>query len=123
MTCEDEIDDWEILAFDNEDDDWCSNFETQQHFFILSINLISTIKIAQKKKKGGFRALGRASESQEINKEEADKEDSEGGADDTNMGEWLDIELPAFSNAFQLLSTTPVNYWNALRAKSTMVIN
>jgi hypothetical protein len=67
IQCEEEIKDWEILAFDNADVEWCDQMECQQHFFLLSVDLIGTAKIGKEKKKGGFRKLG--SPSKVVNKE------------------------------------------------------
>lgn len=75
VPCEDEIDDWEMLAFDNDDVEWSCDLEAQQHFFVLSVNLVSAIKVAKKKKKGGFRALGNAR--RQINEEEEDEDGEE----------------------------------------------
>lgn len=55
--CEDEFE-WEVLGFENDDLEWNESMEHQQHFFILSVDLISTIKVGKQKKKGGFRMLG-----------------------------------------------------------------
>ena len=63
--CEDEFE-WEVLGFENEDLEWNESMEHQQHFFILSVDLISTIKVRKQKKKGGFRMLG--SPNKQVNK-------------------------------------------------------
>lgn len=76
VPCEEEIHDWETLAFNNEDMEWSDLFQNQQHFFVLSVDLISTIKISKKKKTGGFRSLGRPS--RVVNKEEDEDEDEDG---------------------------------------------
>lgn len=85
LPCQDEIDEWEMQAFNNEDFEWCDLFEAQQHFFLLSVNLVSTIKIAKKKKKGGFRALGSAR--REVKKDEEEEDDDDDQMEEGDGGD------------------------------------
>ena len=82
LPCEDDIDEWEILAFDNPDVDWAANMECDQHYFILSIDLISTIKVAKKRAKGGFRKLGSPNKVVEKSYEKEESEEEDGGMGD-----------------------------------------
>ena len=80
VPCEDEIDDWELQAFNNDDSDWNELFGEQQYFFVLSVNLLSN-KISKKKQKGGFRTLGSAKRVVKEREEDED-EDTEGDGED-----------------------------------------
>jgi hypothetical protein len=55
--CEENIVDWEMLAFENEDTGLTDGLGPPQFYFVLSVDLVSTIKPREKKKKGGFRVI------------------------------------------------------------------
>lgn len=55
--CEEEIVNWELQAFDMEDEDLLSEIGEMQYAFVLSVELVSVEK-KKKKRKGGFRVVG-----------------------------------------------------------------
>jgi len=56
--CEEDIVEWEIQAFHNEDEVWTLEAGSQQYFFVLSVGLRHVEKIRKNTKKGGFRIIG-----------------------------------------------------------------
>ena len=59
--CKEDITEWEILAFDNEDR-FNDEVGSLQYYFVLSVNLIDVEKVKKtKKKEGGFCNLGKVS--------------------------------------------------------------
>lgn len=56
---EDEIANWEMQAFENDDEDFANDCGgVPQMFFVLTVDLIGVEKIKKEKKKGGFRLFG-----------------------------------------------------------------
>ena len=58
--CKEDITEWEILAFDNEDR-FNDEVGSLQYYFVLSVNLIDVEKVKKTKKEGGFCNLGKVS--------------------------------------------------------------
>jgi hypothetical protein len=58
---EDEIAEWEIQAFENDDaQELVDSLGAGQFFFVLSVDLIGIVKVKKTKKTGGFRVFGSA---------------------------------------------------------------
>ena len=55
--CEEDIKEWEIIAYDN-DDKFNKEVGANQYFFVLAVNLVGVEKVKKVKKTGAFRNLG-----------------------------------------------------------------
>jgi hypothetical protein len=54
---DEEIDKWELLAFDNSDE-FSSEIGNQQYYFVLTVDLVGVEKVKKEKKAATFRMLG-----------------------------------------------------------------
>jgi hypothetical protein len=72
---EDEIHEWEMQAFDNDDEEYAAETGSQQYFFILSVELRSVEKIKRAKKQGKFRIIGSPNKAPRNKKADSDEED------------------------------------------------
>jgi hypothetical protein len=55
--CEEQIVDWEVQAFENDDQELTDGLGGSQFYFVLSVDLVSVVKERERRKKGGFRVV------------------------------------------------------------------